>query len=270
MVADLSWHILKTDLANLWRAPVLLTGARHAILIDGAFTLSAGRMQVEAVRASGRTLDAVIVTCSDPDYYFSLGPVRAAFPDVPVLAPPRIAAKIAATAPHKVATWRDQLLDKGPTRIEDVVLPAPLSGDRIELEGHRIEVVDAKQRDHAYLWLAAERAVLGGVQISSGNHVWMADAVSEEERAGWLASLDDIAARDPLVAPPGHLPPDADPGLGGIAFTRDYILAFMAERRRAPASDALIAAMRARYPDLAMEFILEMGAKVHFGEMRWP
>lgn len=77
-------------------------------------------------------------------------------------------------------------------------------------------------------------------------------------------------ARQPAVAIPGHKAPQAADGLRAIVFTRGYLEAFEYELAKAKDADALITAMKERYPDLAMDFVLELGAKVCKGEMQWP
>ena len=71
---------------GFFRAPVLLSGARQAILVDGGFTLDDGRTLTAAIQATGKQLTTIYVSQSDPDYYFSLRPVREAFPDARVIA----------------------------------------------------------------------------------------------------------------------------------------------------------------------------------------
>jgi hypothetical protein len=58
--------------------------------------------------------------------------------------------------------------------------------------------------------------------------------------------------------------------LADLRFTRDYLLALEEELAKANDSQALIAAMKARYPDLQDESSLELSAKVLKGEMQWP
>jgi glyoxylase-like metal-dependent hydrolase (beta-lactamase superfamily II) len=84
--APLRWQHFPANEQGFSRAPVLLTGARDAVLIDGGFTLSDGRALADAIRATGKRLTTIYISQSDPDYYFSLAPVRAAFPQAKVLA----------------------------------------------------------------------------------------------------------------------------------------------------------------------------------------
>src|SRR3982750_4113068 len=91
--SSLSWKHFPAGEQGFFRAPVLLSGEREAILIDGGFTLADGNALVAAIKASGRKLTTIYISQSDPDYYFSLGPIQAAFPEASVVAAsPTIAA----------------------------------------------------------------------------------------------------------------------------------------------------------------------------------
>ena len=54
-----------------------------------------------------------------------------------------------------------------------------------------------------------------------------------------------------------------------IAYTRAYLVAFEEELATAANGDALIAAMKRRYPEAGMAVALDIGAKVAKGEMKW-
>jgi glyoxylase-like metal-dependent hydrolase (beta-lactamase superfamily II) len=69
----ITWKHFPAGEHGFFRAPVLLTGERDALLIDGGFTLEDGRKLAAAIEATGKRLTTVYVSQSDPDYYFSLG-----------------------------------------------------------------------------------------------------------------------------------------------------------------------------------------------------
>ena len=50
--APLSWRAFPAGEAGFFRGPVLLSGSREAILIDGGFTLSDGKALAEAIGAA--------------------------------------------------------------------------------------------------------------------------------------------------------------------------------------------------------------------------
>ena len=119
--SSLSWKHFPAGQNGFFRAPVLLSGATEALLVDGGFTLSDGKAVADAIAANGKTLKAVYVSQSDPDYYFSLGAVRAAFPQVPVLAASATVAAVNASVQKKLDVWGPQLKDNGPRTLADVV-----------------------------------------------------------------------------------------------------------------------------------------------------
>lgn len=255
---------------GFFRAPVLLTGASNAILVDGGFTLEDGRAVAAAIQATGRQLTTVYVSQSDPDYYFSLRPVRDAFPDARVTAAPDTVAAIVASVQKKLDAWGPKLGENGPRTLSDVVLPTASSDRTLAIDGEEIEIVDAEGlANRRYLWVPSLRAVLGGVLVFSGVHVWTADTRRPEQRAAWLRNLDALANRDPRIVIPGHLAEGAPCDASAISYTRDYLLAFEEELVRAADSGALIAAMKRRYPDAGMGVALDIGAKVAKGEMEW-
>ena len=270
MTARLEFSCFESGLADLYRVPVLIRGREDAILVDGGFTLSNGRHLVEQIKASLKQLTAVFVTCADPDYYFGLAPIRAAFPRVPVLATPTTVKVIRDTVEHKVDVWRSRLGIDGPQSAEETVIPTPWTENFLRLEGVRIDIHQAAQANRFNLWVESEKAIIGGVQIVAGIHVWMADTPTVAERASWVESLDAMWARQPTIAVAGHKAPGATNGVDAITFTRGYLEAFEYELPKAKDADALIAVMKERYPDLAMDFVLELGAKVCKGETQWP
>jgi glyoxylase-like metal-dependent hydrolase (beta-lactamase superfamily II) len=268
--SPLSWQHFPAGEHGFFRAPVLVTGATEAILIDGGFTYADGRAVADAIKATGKTLTTIYISQSDPDYYFSLGPIKAAFPDARVLAAPATRDAITASVEKKLSVWGPQLGDNGPQILDDIVLPEPYDGPGLSVDGETIEIVDAAGLpNRRYLWVPSLSAVFGGVLIFSGVHVWTADTKGPEQFAAWLTVLDSIAQRKPAVIVAGHTIPDAATDLSGVTHTRAYLLAFAEELARASDAAGLNAAMKARFPDLGMAVAIDIGAKVATGEMKW-
>ena len=255
---------------GFFRAPVLISGARDAVLIDGGFTLSDGKALAEAIKSSGKNLTTIYVSQSDPDYYFSLAPIKAAFPAVKVIAASTTIAAIKGNVDKKLATWGPQLKENGPQTLADIVMPEAFDGRTLTLEGQTVEIVDADGlANRRYVWVPSLNAIFGGVLLFSGVHVWTADTQGAEARAAWIKNLDAMAARKPAVVVPGHMAPTAATDASAIHYTRDYLVAFEEELAKATDSAALIAAMTKRYPDSGMGIALQIGAKVAKGEMKW-
>jgi glyoxylase-like metal-dependent hydrolase (beta-lactamase superfamily II) len=268
--SKLSWKHVPAGPNGFFRAPVLLTGPSEALLIDGGFTYSDGRAVVDVIRASSKKLTAIYVSQSDPDYYFSLKPVKEAFPNVKVIAASATVDAIKGNVEKKLAVWGPQLKENGPQTLADIVMPEVFDGKTLTVDGEVIEIVNADAlANRRYLWVPSLRAVFGGVMVFSGVHVWTADTPSNEERAAWIANLDKIAARKPAIVVPGHMTANSPTDLSGVNHTKAYLIAFEEELAKAKDSAALKAAMEVRYPKLGMGVALDIGAKVAKGEMKW-
>lgn len=268
--SPLQWQYFQADENGFNRTPVLLTGDKDAILLDGGFTLSDGKAVAEKIKETGKKLTTIYVSQSDPDYYFSLGPIKAAFPDARIIAAPETVDAIKGNIEAKLKVWGPQLKDNGPQKLSDVVIPEASDVKALELEGNEIEIVSAEgMTNRRYLWVPSLKAVFGGVLITAGEHVWLADTPDLSQREAWIRNLDTIAARNPEVVVPAHMKPGSATDVSAIKFTRDYIAAFDEEAAKAKDSGELIAAMKKRYPDLGGESSLELGAKVIKGEMKW-
>lgn len=266
----LQWQHFPADDKGFFRAPVLLSGDKEAILIDGGFSLPGGLDVAQAIKASGKQLSTIYISQSDPDYYFSLGPIKAAFPAARVLAASDTIAAIRANVQKKIDTWAPQLKDNGPQTLADIVFPEAYDGPALSLEGNAIEIVQAQgMENRRYLWVTSLNAVFGGVLIFSGLHVWTADTPTPASRAAWVKNLEAIAARRPAVVVPGHLGTHGALDVSAVNYTRDYLLAFEQELARAANGDALIAAMNKRYPEAGLAAALQIGAKVAKAEMKW-
>lgn len=268
--SPLTWTFFQANEAGFRRTPVLLAGKTDTILIDGGFTLADGKTVADAIKATGKRLTTIYISCNDPDYYFSLRPIVTAFPDAKVIAKPATVEAIKANVEEKLNVWGPQLKENGPQTLADVVMPQASDATSLDLEGNAIDIIEVPDmHDRRYLFVPSLEAVFGGVLVDSGNHVWVADTATVALRAAWIKALDGIMARAPKIVVPGHQVEGAPQGLDAVKFTRDYLVAFEEEMGRSRNSAELIVAMTKRYPNLADASSLELGAKVAKGEMKW-
>ncbi|WP_454832868.1 MBL fold metallo-hydrolase [Pseudoxanthomonas wuyuanensis] len=247
----------------------LITGANDAVLIDAQFSTRDAQKLVDLINASGKRLTTIYISHGDPDFYFGLETLTTAFPQAKVIATPKTIEHIEETAAGKLHFWGPKLGAGAPGR---VVIPEPLEGDTIEVDGHTLEIVGlgGPTPDRTFVWIPSIKTVVGGIPVIAGEHVWMADTQTPQSHADWLATLDRIAALNPDTVIPGHFKPGAPQNLDAVRFTGEYIRAFDEETAKARDSAELIAAMRQRYPDLGGVSALELSAKVAKGEMQWP
>jgi len=247
---------------------VLVSGEKEAILVDAQFGKSQAEQVVEKIRASGKQLTTIYISHGDPDYYFGLDTLTAAFPKAKVLASQPTVDHIKQTVDGKLAFWGPKMGADVPAR---TLVPDVLKGDSLMLEGQKLQVVglEGKQPDRSFVWIPSIKAVVGGVVVADNIHVWMADTQTPQSHADWLATLHSIETLKPTTIVPGHYLGDSARSLAAVQFTADYIKAFDEETAKAKDSAALIAAMKKRYPALGEESSLQLSAKVAKGEMKW-
>lgn len=248
---------------------VLVTGAHDAILVDAQFGGSQAAAVVDEIRKSGRKLTTIYISAGDPDYYFGLDKLTHAFPDAKVVATPQTVAYIKQTMAGKLAFWGPKL---GPDAPASLVVPQVLSGDTLELEGQKLQIMGlaGPQPDRSFVWIPSLRAVVGGVVLWNNLHVWMADTQTPQSHADWLRTLEAIDSLKPLTIVPGHYLPGPVTALQAPAYTAGYIRKFDEEAARAKDSAALVSAMKADFPKAAEPATLELSAKVAKGEVKWP
>lgn len=248
---------------------VLVSGTQDAILIDAQFSTIDAQKLVDMIRASGKRLTTIYISHGDPDFYFGLETLKQAFPDAKVLATPQTIAHIKETSAGKLAHWGTILGAGSPKQI---VVPEPLQGDSLDLEGQKLQIVglDGPTANRTFVWIPSIKMVAGGIPVMSGQHVWMADTQTPQSHTEWLTTLSNIESLQPARVIPGHFAPAAPQDLDAVRFTADYIKAYDEEAAKAKNSGELIAAMKQRYPALGALPSLELSAKVSKGEMKWP
>ncbi|KMM77383.1 beta-lactamase [Xanthomonas sp. NCPPB 1128] len=247
---------------------VLVQGQHDAVLIDAQFSATQARKLVALIQASGKRLITIYISHSDPDFYFGLDIVHSAFPDARIVATPYVAARIEATKDDKLKIWGPQLGKDAPKRL---IVPQPLYDNTLSLEDHVLQIVGLEgfSPGRSFVWIPSIRTVAGGVLVSAGQHVWMADTQTLESRAIWLTMLGQIKALAPLQVLPGHIGHALPRGLEAVDFTAGYIRSFENEASKARNSTELIEALKQRYPELGGEGALEISAMVAKKEITW-
>jgi glyoxylase-like metal-dependent hydrolase (beta-lactamase superfamily II) len=267
--SSLKLAVINATKASPWPvSSVLLEGAKEAVLIDAQFTKTDAEKLVEKIRASGRKLTTIYISQGDPDFYFGLEFVKAAFPDANVVAAAPTVARIKATQAEKLKYWGPILKSEAP---QHIVLPEPLKGHSLTLEGQQLQIIglNGKAPDRTFVWIPAIQTVAGGTLVFGNLHVFTADTQTDASKRNWIRVLSQMNALKPATVVPGHFKEGESMSAASIAFTRDYLKTYMTETAKAANSAALIKAMQQHYPDAGFSQALEIGAKVSKGEMKW-
>ncbi|RDE19843.1 MBL fold metallo-hydrolase [Motiliproteus coralliicola] len=260
--------VYNADAGSFHVNSVLVTGEQDAVLIDAQFSRAHAHRVVAEILDSGKNLTTVYVSHGDPDYYFGLEVIKAAFPQVEIYASQPTIDWINNTVEKKVAFWGPKMGTNAPDR---PIIPQLLPKQGLSLEGKALEVkgLDSDYPGRSYVWIPAIKAVVGGVNVYSDLHLWVADAQSKADRQGWMTVLEGIEALQPKQVIPGHANAGAPRGLAAVNFTKDYLQRFETELDRSADSSVLIESMQGLYPDAGLGIALQIGAKVTKGEMKW-
>jgi glyoxylase-like metal-dependent hydrolase (beta-lactamase superfamily II) len=131
--ADLTLDVYNPGAAAIFPVTsVLVSGEKEAILVDAQFGKSQAEQVVEKIRASGKRLTTIYISHGDPDYYFGLETLTAAFPDAQVLASAPTVEHIKHTMDGKLKYWGPILKTDAPAK---AIVPQVLKGDSLTLEG---------------------------------------------------------------------------------------------------------------------------------------
>jgi glyoxylase-like metal-dependent hydrolase (beta-lactamase superfamily II) len=243
----------------------LITGEKEAMLVDAQFSVADGKALVELVRASGKTLTTIYISGGDPDFYFGLEPIVAAFPQARVIASSAVVAHIQQTKDAKLKYWGPILAAQAPDKI---IVPVVSDETTLLLENQPIEVREINSHQ-AYLWLPSVKTALGGVLVTSGMHLWTADSQSTAKRAEWMAALNRLAALKPALVIPGHYLGEIPAGDQAVLFSRNYLQHYEKLLADKPGSEQLIKKLQQQYPALPVDDGMRISAKVNTGEMQW-
>jgi len=257
VVADSqSYHVLST----------LIVGPTEVVLFDAQNRLSDGRRVADRIAGTGRHLKAIFISHPDEDHFFGALAVVERFPETPIYMTAAAIEEFHRTAEGMRVQGKQRLGAEAP---DSLFHPEEYPPVGLTVDGERLELIPDLQGDvlkptNSAIWIPSLRAVLAGDIVFNGVYPYLA-ASNPASRTAWQASLDRLAALHPALVVAGHKAsldlPDTPESLD---FMRRYLRDFDAARAGAANVQAMVAAVRAKYPELTVGVLLGYSAMMTF------
>ena len=238
----------------------LVYGEKDAILVDSQFLLSEAHRLVATILESKKNLTTVYVTHPHPDHYFGLAVIKQALPNARLVALPMTVEGIKAGWGPRYKFWSTTY---GGNLPPEPVIPEELEGTTLTLEGQTLQIFGGltgdSPRNNSYVWVPSLKAAVAGDIVFSGSH-FVVPKMHDE----WLQTLDQIAALHPSIVVAGHQIAGAPTDASTIEFMKQYMQFFDQSVASSKSADESRAKMKDRYPNLALETLLNSSLQAAF------
>jgi glyoxylase-like metal-dependent hydrolase (beta-lactamase superfamily II) len=243
----------------------LVSGEKDAVLIDAQFTLSDAHRLAAAILESQKNLTTIYITHWHPDHYFGLTVLRQAFPNAKIVALPSTVADIKKWSKPKIKEWKPLY---GDNLTSEAIIPEPLPGNTIALEGETLEIVGELQGDNAnnsYVWITSLKAVICGDIVFNGVFPWTRDTTPAQHK-DWIEVVDKIASLNPAIVVAGHKKPELKDDTSRLQFMKDYLSFYDEALAASKTSDEFQAKVKSKFPQLSMDIILKLASDAAFAK----
>ena len=266
--APLSLKVYNASSNSFHVNSTLVYGDSEAAVIDAGFTKADALRIAANVLDSGKKLTTIFISQADPDYYFGAETLQKLFPEAKIIATPSVKKVIEKKVAGKVAYWGPKMGKNAP---ENVVTPDAYEKLSFSVDGHVIEIkgTTGLLAHRPYLWIPSIGAIVGDIAVFGGVHVWTADVQDKAQWNAWLLQLAEMKELSPQIVVPGHMKKGTKLDASNLQYTSTYLSTFEQAKKNSADSKGLINKMNVSYPDAQFPLSLNIGAKVHKGEMKW-
>ncbi|MBF7684196.1 MBL fold metallo-hydrolase [Acinetobacter sp. B5B] len=258
---------LKTYLASpihFGITSTLIETDKEIILVNAQFTKSEALRVAAEILDTGKKLTTIFVSYGDPDYYFSLDILKNIFPDAKIIATLATVKHIKNTYQAKKRYWLPTMGINAPS---EIIIPDEYTLNTFKISEEEIQIKG--EGELTYLWIPQIKAIVGGIQVTSGVHIWMTDFNTLESRQNLLNSLTDMKKMNPEIVIPAHTISGAEQNIDAVNFSIKYLEDYNIAVKRSKNSQELIQIIENQYPDLKDKESLKLEAKVVKDGFEW-
>lgn len=244
----------------------MIVGPTEVLLWDAQYHVADARRLADRIAATGKHLKAIVLSHPDHDHFGGAAVIVERFPGTPVYMTLTALAEYTKTAQRDFGGEKSRRPDM---LADSIVTPRALPSNHLTVDGEAIELVpdltgDVLKATNSFLWIPSLETVLAGDIAFNGVHPWLG-ASNPESRAAWRESIKKIAQYHPTAVVAGHKKDVAAPDSPNVLEFMDHYLAdFESLKKTSKDGQELAAAMRAKYPDLAVPVLIQYSAMAAF------
>lgn len=261
---QLTFEVLEPD-KIMNSSAILIHKNGKALLVNTQFSNEDGREIVALLKEKQLELKQVIISYSDPDFYFGLDVIQQAFPKIEISATETTIERIKKSYSDKLITWKETLKSNTPAK---VILPNTIITDTFSFEGEEFQLIGLNKARGAF-YEKKEQILFGSIDFFDNLHIFLADTPDKKKQQEWLASVLDYQKMNPKKVIPSHFSDHSKMDSSVLDFTKNYIDYFIQATDNSSNAAELIKLMTDKYPTLQGQVNLELSAKVVKNELSW-
>jgi glyoxylase-like metal-dependent hydrolase (beta-lactamase superfamily II) len=215
------------DLQWVANSATLIYGDHDAVLVDTFTTHQQNAELVEWIQSFDRNLTYIYITHGHGDHFFGIKQIIEAFPAAKAIA---TAGTVAESHAKTTPAWLDDFWERlFPGQIPlPVAYPDVFEGDAIDLEGHRLEIIEAgftDTTDTTSVWVPDLRLIAAGDVAYNDTHQYLTETTTQS-REQWAQAAEKLAALKPAIVVAGHKKPDLPDSPDILTKTATYLRDF--------------------------------------------